>query len=686
MIARLLIANRGEVVRRIARTCRRMGVEFVTVHSEIDAEIATVEGAAASICIGAASPGESYLNIDRLIAAARQTGCDAVHPGYGFLSENAAFVRAVEHAGMTFVGPDAGTIESMGDKARAKTIMAGAGVPIIPGSADATEDPQAIASRLDETGLPALLKPAAGGGGKGMQVVHAADQIDAAVASAIRIARASFGDGRLLVERLIVEPRHIEVQVFGDAHGSVVHLFERECTLQRRHQKIVEEAPAAALDERIRRALLSAAIRGARSIGYRNAGTFEFIVDRDGAFYFLEVNTRLQVEHPVTEEVTGIDLVEWQIRVARGEPLPLQQEEITARGHAVECRIYAEDPANEFRPSPGRVLKVSWPGNLRIETAISDGTEITPHYDPMVAKLIASSATRDQALQKMREGLRQTYIHGVTTNVAVLDTLLADQAVVDASACTSYVDAHLGRLVIASRRLGHALACAAAIQMVVLRQTAAGPSPWLSYRLAAIGDRARLDPAAPLGRISVRHGDQVLTARLFSLDEGERTVRVNIDPESARWAEQTHTVALERDGPLWWAGRVDDIPWSAIRSAQSIDLVVAGQRTLFALDHPEVLSCEGDRVATAPMAGTVVVVNVSEGELVTRGTVLAVVEAMKMENGVRALSDGRVTQILASAGDSVAGGQALIVLEPRRSIQQSAASHQARADEVRGGG
>lgn len=664
MVARLLIANRGEIVRRIARTCRRIGVEFVTVHSEADVDSAVVEGAAENVCIGAAASSESYLNIDRLIAAARQTGCDAVHPGYGFLSESAAFARAVERAGMIFVGPDAGTIESMGDKARAKAIMASVGVPIIPGSADATDDPKVIASTLHAIGLPALLKPAAGGGGKGMEIVRTPDQVEAAVASAIRIARASFGDGRLLVERLISEPRHIEVQVFGDAHGNIVHLFERECSLQRRHQKIVEEAPAAALDDGIRRALLAAAVRGARSIGYRNAGTFEFIVDREGTFYFLEVNTRLQVEHPVTEEVTGIDLVEWQLRVARGEPLPLRQEEIAIRGHAIECRIYAEDPASDFSPSPGRVVKAFWPGNLRIETAISAGTDVTPHYDPMIAKLIVGAATRDRALQEMREGLRRTHILGVTTNVGFLDALLADQAVIDVSTHTGYVDTHLERLVSASRQRDNALACAAAIESAVLqRSTTDALSPWLSRTLAATGDRRWLDPAAPLGRVSVRHDDEVCTAGIFSLDEKDGAVTVRTDGGSVCSDEHLQTVVFEFNGPNLWTGQISGLPWSALRSTDAIELVVAGQHTRFALDPPETLAIDGQLVAVAPMAGVVAIVNVSNGDKVTTGTVLAIVEAMKMENAVIAPFDGRVSQVLARPGDNVTGGQVLVILE-----------------------
>ncbi|MCO5105705.1 MAG: carbamoyl-phosphate synthase subunit L [Burkholderiaceae bacterium] len=661
MIARLLIANRGEIAGRIARTCRRMGIEYVTVHSEADAGASYREGAVSSVCVGPTAASESYLSIERLLDAARKTGCDAVHPGYGFLSENAAFAAAVVDAGMVFVGPDAQTIAAMGDKGRAKALMSEAGVPVIPGSTEASDDPSRVVKMAKSVGLPALLKPAAGGGGKGMQVVTAWDGLSAAAESAIRLARSSFADGRLLVERLVQDPRHIEVQIFGDSHGNVVHVFERECSLQRRHQKIVEEAPAANLDQRIREQLLSAAVRGARAIGYRNAGTFEFIVGVDGSFYFLEVNTRLQVEHPVTEEITGIDLVEWQLRVADGEPIPLKQHEIVASGHAVECRVYAEDPSKNFQPTPGRVRRVIWPAHLRIETALRDGEDVSPHYDPMVAKLIARAPDRRQAMQAMRSGLQHTGLLGLTTNVGFLDRLLADRGVVEGQVSTRYIDANLDRFLDDSGYGSKAIACVAALWSVGRARTVtgtAGCSPWESTTPTGILDRARLDPGAPFGRIALRQGEHWASARLLAI--GRASARIAVGEEDGLICDVTIEA---RDGV--WGGTVDAMPWSALEVPGAVELVIAGQRVRLETNLDESVPSDGERVATAPMAGSVALINVGPGDRVERGAVLAVVEAMKMENPVVAQCDGIVEQVMVDVGDSVSGGQALVLLEVR---------------------
>ncbi len=658
MIARLLIANRGEIAGRIARTCRRLGVEYVTVHSEADAGAMYLAGSVASVCIGPTAASESYLNIERLLDAARHTGCDAVHPGYGFLSENPPFAQAVVEAGMVFVGPDARTISAMGDKGRAKALMAEAGVPVIPGSSEASDDPARVVEMVRDVGLPALLKPVAGGGGKGMEIVTAWDRLGAAVESCIRLARSSFADGRLLVERLVQAPRHIEVQVFGDAHGNVVHLFERECSLQRRHQKIIEEASATCLDDGIREQLLSAAVRGARAIGYRNAGTFEFIVGDDGSYYFLEVNTRLQVEHPVTEEITGIDLVEWQLRVADGEPLPLQQHEIAAGGHAIECRVYAEDPAKNFQPTPGQVRRVVWPSKLRIESALSDGDVVSPHYDPMVAKLIARAPDRQQALEVIRDGLRNTALLGLTTNIAFLDKLLSDQAVIEGQVNTRYIDQNLGRFALDPDRSAMALACAATLVSASTGRSGAETgvhSPWESSALAGIMDRAQLDPVAPFGRIALRDDDRWATARLLAIAGSSARIATGESDDS------TWNVTIEsRDGV--WGGMVASLPWFALEVPGAIEIVVGGHRIRLETRLEESDSMDGERVATAPMAGTVVLVNVAPGDKVERGAVLAVVEAMKMENPVVAQCDGVVEEVMVEPGDSVSGGQALALL------------------------
>lgn len=656
MIARVLIANRGEIAQRIARTCRRLGIEYVTVHSEADTGAAYLEGSVASVCIGPTAASESYLNVARLLDAARKTRCDAVHPGYGFLSENPIFAAAVVEAGMLFVGPDARTIAAMGDKARAKTLMAQAGVPVIPGSSEASDEAARVVEMAKAVGLPVLLKPVAGGGGKGMEVVTHWDRLAAAAESGIRLARSSFADGRLLVERLVRQPRHIEVQVFGDTHGNVVHLFERECSLQRRHQKIVEEAPAANLDESVRQQLLSAAVRGARAIGYRNAGTFEFIVGTDGSFHFLEVNTRLQVEHPVTEEITGVDLVEWQLRVADGEPLPLTQQEIAARGHAVECRVYAEDASRNFQPTPGRVQRVIWPARMRVESALRNGDDVSPHYDPMIAKLVAHAPDRGRALQAMRDGLQRTALFGLTTNIGFLDRLLADPAVVEGPIHTRYIDENLDRLVVDSDSTAMALACAAVLSSARPGGATVSRSPWESSALTGIVDRSQLDPDAPFGRIAFRCGERWATARLLAV--GESSARVALGEQDA--CEYEVTIGL-RDGV--WSGTVDGSPWSAIEVPGAIELVVAGQRVRFETRLDESGPTQGERVAAAPMAGTVALINVSAGDAVARGAVLAVVEAMKMENPVVAQCDGVVEQVLVEVGASVSGGQALVLLE-----------------------
>lgn len=667
MASRLLIANRGEIVRRIARTCQRLDMEFVTVHSEADAGIAEVEGAVASVCIGPAAPGESYLSTEQLLAAAASTGCTAVHPGYGFLSESAAFARAVAASGLIFVGPDADTIEAMGDKARAKALMADAGVPVIPGSGTASDDPAVVAAMIGELGLPVLLKPAAGGGGKGMELVRSPGEIEVAVASCIRVARAAFGDGRVLVERLVTTPRHIEVQIFGDAHGNIVHLYERECSLQRRYQKIVEEAPAPRLDDRTRRALLSDALRGARAIGYRNAGTIEFVVDQSGAYFFLEANARLQVEHPVTEEVTGVDLVEWQLRVAHGEPLPLPQDRITVTGHAIECRVYAEDPCRGFLPASGRIQYLAWPEGLRIETAVSAGVDVTPHYDPMLAKVVAVSSDRTGALASLRDGLQRTRIFGVTTNVGFLVALLAEPAVADAFVDVGYVDAGIARIVAVADQRARAAACAAAIELTrstARRSDTAGPraSPWLDVALAGTSDRVHLDLEAALGRVSVRAGLHQLDARLIACDASTIHVRVAPGANADGAGEGVHLVTCSiEDG--WWSGTVDGRAWMALRRGDLLEVNVAGQGVRFDLDHPKTMPVDGELMVAAPMTGSVVSVNVQVGDLVEEGGLLAIVEAMKMENGVRASVAAKVKAVMVRPGDAVTGGQTLVVLE-----------------------
>ncbi|GAA3158300.1 ATP-binding protein [Streptomyces echinatus] len=652
MVKRLLIANRGEIARRIARTCRRLGIEYVAVHSEADGAADHLEGAFEQVLLGPSPAADSYLRVDGLVDAALRTGCDAVHPGYGFLSENPEFAAAVAEAGLVFVGPGADTIAAMGDKATAKRLMAAAGVPVLPGSADATESADEIRAHAARIGYPVILKPVAGGGGKGMRVIEREDDLAPAVEAAVRLARANFGDGRLLVERYLRRPRHIEVQVFGDTHGTVLHLFERECSLQRRHQKIVEEAPAVNLPAKVREALLEAAVRGARAIGYVNAGTFEFILDGNGEFFFLEVNTRLQVEHPVTEAITGLDLVEWQLRVAAGEELPLSQEEITASGHAVEVRVYAEDPDADFRPAPGRVLDARWPTGLRVDAAFDTSGDVPVFYDPMIAKLVAHGPGRPAALTRLRHAIRDTAVLGLTTNLGFLADLLGDTRVAAGLIDTHLVDEFTARAAERPRDLEPvAAACAAAMALPARPAGTTAESPW-SGSLGAL-DRELLDPEAPLGRVACRVGSRPLEAALLSRRAGALTVAV---------AGERYGVTCAPDGALV-RGTAGEARWAGLRRGDGCELVVDGRRlTLTLAVAGEDDSTAGTDAVTSPMPGTVVQLPVSVGDSVRQGDTVAIVEAMKMENRVLAPAAGVVEEIRCSLSEIVSADQILVVI------------------------
>ncbi|WNI18776.1 biotin carboxylase N-terminal domain-containing protein [Actinacidiphila sp. ITFR-21] len=649
MLKRVLIANRGEVARRVARTCRRLGVEYVAVHSDADRSAAHLEGAVGRVRIGGASAADSYLRIDAVVDAALRTGCDAVHPGYGFLSENPRLAEAVTEAGLRYVGPGAATIAAMGDKATARALMAEAGVPVLPGSEQATTSAARLAADARRIGYPVILKPVAGGGGKGMRVVDSAADLAAAVAAAVRLGRSSFGDGRLLVERYVERPRHIEVQVFGDTHGEVVHLFERECSLQRRHQKIVEEAPAPGLSGAVREALLRAAVRGARALGYVNAGTFEFIVDAEERFFFLEVNTRLQVEHPVTEAITGVDIVEWQLLVAAGERLPLAQDEITATGHAMECRVYAEDPLAGFRPAPGRAEAVVWPRDVRVEAAFDTAGDVPPFYDPMIAKLVARGHDRPQALRRLSDAVRHTSVLGLTTNLGFLADLLREPRVVAGRTDTHLVDGLVAR---APRRdhTARAVACAAAMEIPA---DGGAPSPWTG----GVGplDRRDLDPDAPFGRVVARADDREWTAALTG--RGGGTAQVELD------GRRYDVTASLRDG--LFSGTVADVPWAGLRTADGAELVVGGYRTALSFrTFAEESSSAADGTVTSAMPGTVVGLPRAVGDTVEAGDVLVIIEAMKMETRVTAPFSGVVEEITCVLDGVVTAGQSLVVLSP----------------------
>ncbi|WP_019629907.1 biotin carboxylase N-terminal domain-containing protein [Actinomadura atramentaria] len=653
MLKRILIANRGEIARRIARTCDLLGVEYVAVHSEADRDAAHLDGAVETVDIGPAAAAESYLRIGALLDAAARTGCDGVHPGYGFLSESAEFAAAVAETGLTWIGPRPATIAALGDKAGARALMAEAGVPILPGTPDPTESPDELAAAVADLGYPVILKPVAGGGGKGMQIVERPEDLRAAAEAAVRLARAAFGDGRLLAERYVPRPRHVEVQVFGDDEGNVVHLYERECSLQRRHQKIVEEAPAARLSEGTRAELLDAAVRGAAAIGYVNAGTFEFLLDADERFFFIEANTRLQVEHPVTEAITGVDLVEWQLRVASGEPLPLRQDEIRREGHAVEARVYAEDPDAEFRPAPGTAAAVRWPGSVRVDAAFDGAGEVPSFYDPMFGKIIAHGSSRREALRRLAGAVRTTTVLGLTTNLGFLADLLDDRRVRTGALDTEVVGEF------AAARAGADLApvgAAVAAAIEVRRTAGAARSPWAG----AVGplDRAYLDPAAPLGRVVTRAGSRRLEAAVTAVRGGpDVAVDVTVDGDA-------HRVRVAEDGGVFH-GRIGALPWSALRTPDAVELVVAGTRVRLA---PGAGAADDDAAdagsIAAPMPGTVVALPVAVGDAVERGATVAIVEAMKTENRVLAGDAGTVAEIRCALGEVVAADQVLVVLEP----------------------
>ncbi|GAA2940675.1 MULTISPECIES: acetyl/propionyl/methylcrotonyl-CoA carboxylase subunit alpha [Streptomyces] len=638
MFETVLVANRGEIAVRVIRTLRSMGVRSVAVFSDADADARHVREADTAVRIGPAPASESYLSAERLLEAAARTGAQAVHPGYGFLAENAAFAHACAEAGLVFIGPPADAISLMGDKIRAKETVQAAGVPVVPGG----RDPD-LAEAARELGAPVLLKPSAGGGGKGMRLVRDLTRLEEEIASARREARASFGDDTLLVERWIDRPRHIEIQVLADAHGHVVHLGERECSLQRRHQKIIEEAPSVLLDEETRAAMGEAAVQAARSCGYRGAGTVEFIVNGSdpSSYYFMEMNTRLQVEHPVTELITGLDLVEWQLRVAAGEPLGFAQQDIRLTGHAVEARICAEDPARGFLPSGGTVLRLREPqgDGIRTDSGLTEGTEVGSLYDPMLSKVIAYGPDRATALRKLRSALAETVTLGVQTNAGFLRRLLAHPAVIAGDLDTGLVEREVEGL-IPTDVPEEVYEAAAAVRLDALTPE---PGGWTDPFSLPTGWRlggARKPPAFPL-----RVQDPLeYTPRGTAAVTGDR-VAVTLD--GVRHTFHRAADWLGRDGDAWHVRDHDPVAASLSRAAHG-----------------------GADSLTAPMPGTVTVVKVAVGDEVTAGQSLLVVEAMKMEHVISAPHAGKVTELDVAPGSTVAMDQVLAVIAPHEEAEQ----------------
>lgn len=629
MISTLLVANRGEIACRIMRTASTMGLTTVAVHSAIDRHARHVQEADTAVDLGGTRASESYLVIDHIIQAARASGAQAIHPGYGFLSENADFARAVSDAGLILIGPPVAAIEAMGSKSAAKALMGQAGVPLVPGYHGADQSPQAFIEEARQIGYPVLLKASAGGGGKGMKVVHGEAELAEALQSTQREARAAFGDDRMLLEKYLLQPRHVEIQVFADQQGQCVYLHERDCSIQRRHQKVIEEAPAPGLDQALRDAMGQAAVRAAQAIGYVGAGTVEFLLDERGDF-FMEMNTRLQVEHPVTEAITGLDLVEWQLRIAQGEPLPLTQQQIPLQGHAMEVRLYAEDPANDFLPASGPLQLYREPPlkpGQRIDSGVREGDVISPWYDPLLGKLIAWGDTREQARLRLHDLLRHTLVGGIHSNRGFLARLLEHPAFIAAELDTGFIERHATALLPPAEPLSDAFWQQAALHFIATQPVVPRDD----------------DPDSPWARTDGLRLGLPAASRLHLQCAGEQRT-LYIDPTQT----PDPSLTAQRRGEvlyLQWQGQM--------QAVRQYDPLVA------ATGH-----APSPGGLTAPMNGSVVRVLVEPGQQVEAGAALLVLEAMKMEHSIRADQAGTVTQVLYAEGDMVSEGSLLLELEP----------------------
>ncbi|MFK7765102.1 MAG: biotin carboxylase N-terminal domain-containing protein [Roseobacter sp.] len=641
MFDKILIANRGEIACRIMRTAQSMGIACVAVHSDVDAGALHVDLADQAVAIGGATPAESYLRGEAIIDAALHTGAQAIHPGYGFLSENPDFVDAVEAAGLVFIGPSAQAIRAMGLKDAAKSLMVEAGVPVVPGYHGADQDAVTLARAAGDIGYPVLIKAVAGGGGKGMRLVETPDEFASALEAARSEAKTAFGNSDVLVEKFVASPRHIEVQVFGDG-VSAVHLFERDCSLQRRHQKVIEEAPAPGMSEDLRATMGAAAVRAAEAIGYAGAGTVEFIVDGSGdlrldGFFFMEMNTRLQVEHPVTEAITGVDLVEWQLRVAAGAPLPARQQELSIDGHAFEARLYAEDVPVGFLPATGHLDHIAFPAGVRADSGVRAGDVISPFYDPMLAKLIVKGPTRRLALQQLRQALAGCEVAGTVTNLAFLGALAAHDGFALGAFDTGLIARDLDALTMR-----------------------ADPQPlhWIAAGMVALDLYAPAPDAgftlwAPL-------------TQYVSLTCGLVTHELSVEIRNARsqfWHVPGGSLLVERRGNDW---QIDGRKMPQVHRAADVLTVFEGFGVLFELVRPGHAAQDvkdAGNVIVAPMPGLVKALAAQPGQEVQRGDRLAILEAMKMEHSLQAGRDGVVSQVLVAEGDQVQAGAALIILE-----------------------
>ena len=656
MLKSVLIANRGEIACRVIETARRMGLRTIAVYSEADHGARHCRLADEAVAIGPAAPAESYLVPDRIIEAARQAGADCIHPGYGFLSENADFAERCAAAGIVFVGPSADAIRAMGLKDGAKKLMQDAGVPVVPGYHGDRQDAEFLRRKAYEIGYPVLIKAVAGGGGKGMRLVEKAIEFDPALESAVREAQNAFGNSHVLIEKYIASPRHVEVQIFGDQHGNVIHLYERDCSLQRRHQKVIEEAPAPDIDARTRTAMGAAAVAAAKAVDYCGAGTVEFIADgseglRPDGFWFMEMNTRLQVEHPVTEAVTGEDLVEWQFLVASGEPLPKSQDQLRLSGHAVEARLYAEDPAGGFLPSTGKLWTLSLPQTeeVRVDTGVEEGDVVSAAYDPMIAKVIAHAETRDGALDKLSAALSATVVAGPKTNAGFLRALADHAEFRQGRFDTGFIDRHLDDLV--GRPVTEPAAVAAGARRLIERH---------GHGRSAAGLSVAGAPQSPWDTSDGFTNGPPRTRGFPLRVDGEDRLA------TASWPDGQLAVAV--DGAT--SGAAENTAMRIVETDHSVLLVVDGAQTEIELVDSLAADAEGEGghgTVRAPMSGKVIAVHVSVGDTVRRGAPLFAVEAMKMEHAVTATVDGVVEEVLVSAGEQVGERDRIVVIAEAQS-------------------
>ncbi|MBV8465482.1 MAG: acetyl/propionyl/methylcrotonyl-CoA carboxylase subunit alpha [Burkholderiales bacterium] len=660
MFKKILIANRGEIACRVIKTARQMGIKTVAVYSDADANARHVKLADEAWRLGPAAPRESYLKADLILAIAKQSGAEAVHPGYGFLSENEAFADACTAAGVVFIGPPSSAIAAMGSKSAAKQLMEGAGVPLVPGYHGDNQDAAFLQFEADRIGYPVLIKASAGGGGKGMKIVESSNDFAAQLASAKREAQSSFGDDKVLIEKYLTKPRHIEIQVFADTHGDAVYLFERDCSVQRRHQKVLEEAPAPGMTEARRREMGEAAVRAAKAVNYVGAGTVEFIFDTlSGAFYFMEMNTRLQVEHPVTEMITGLDLVEWQLQVAAGKPLPKRQEELQIRGHAFEARVYAEDPHKDFLPAIGRLDHLGQPDDsryVRVDTGVESGDEISPFYDPMIAKLIVWDEDRDRALDRLSSALTEYEVVGLATNLSFLRCLAGHPAFRACELDTGFIGRHRDALIPPAAPVSNdTLALAALAELALIEHAGEqqrarsndGASPWWE----ADGWRLNQDNRHAL-HFRVGEAEHAVVAHYceggYTLDIGEASI-------AASGTLTNGQLKVTLDGRRLQA--------TVVRTADTLTLVREGENVALTPFNPLLAGLqkvEAGGGLTAPMPGTVVAVFVEAGQAVDKGAPLMILEAMKMEHTIVAPQAGRVAEVFYKKGEQVKEGVALL--------------------------